>query len=239
MGGISLALYSLVWIPPCWGKGSWRASLCMMWRNPSMECRASNHVPLFRKGFSGYFWENVSWMSVEKAETMLGIIRKQREDKKVKLLCHCKQFSVSFCCFSLPASISLLFLIGKILIWDLAVFYQETTSSPCLQCVWEYCTGMVSWERAEFLGKREGPLKLQAKGTLSESPLRSVGSFQQQVFGSGFKFPLLLWRTSLTFPAGVFLILVCISRLQSLFPRFEQTAPKELAKTSWLLVWEK
>lgn len=134
MGGIPLALYSLV-RAPCWGKDSWKASLCMMWRNPSMECGAPNHIPLFRKGLSGYFLENISWMSVEKAETMLGITRKPREDKEVKSLCQCKQFYVSFYCFSLPASISLLFLIGKILIWDLAVLCQDMKSSPCLQCI--------------------------------------------------------------------------------------------------------
>lgn len=199
MGEIPLALHSLVWAS-YWRKCSWKASLCMMWRNPSMECRAPNHIPLFRKGLSGYFWENVSCISVEKAETMLGITRKQGEDKEVKSLCQCKQFYGSFCCFSLPANISLLFLTGKILTWDMAVFCQQVKSNPCL-----------SWERAEFLGKRDGPLKLQAEGTLSESPGRSVGSFHLQVFASGIKFPLLLWRTSVTFPAGVFLNLVCLS----------------------------
>lgn len=33
-------------------------------------------------------------MPVEKAETVLGIIRKQREDNQVKLLCQCGQFYI-------------------------------------------------------------------------------------------------------------------------------------------------
>lgn len=148
-------------------------------------------------------------MSFEKAKAVLEIIRKQREDNKVKLLSQCGQFYISFRCFSSSANISLLFLIGQTLIWDLAAFCREVTASPCWQRSKISARAWLSGKE-QSPGWRGGPHRLQAESIPTESPLRSVRGFQL-VLVSGLKFPFLLWRVS--FSAGAFWILLCISRL--------------------------